>query len=195
MSLTQTQTTTSGNIPVFVNKLEVFTGGFSLVNTGLVAGDIIPAGTPVLCSETARTATVCKTAIAQANATNVATGYRVNKGHKFAVGDKFAIAVGGAAYAIASITTTQSAYDTITVGTTLGIAVTAGDVYFEATGEVDTACTLKNTPNGLLENDTLVATDEGCSVVIRGTVYLRRIPGLIASMKTALTGFLFSNSY
>jgi hypothetical protein len=195
MSLQQTKTTGSGSVPVFVNKLEVATGGFSLVNTGLTAGDIIPAGSPVKVSETARTATLSKTAIAQANATNSATDYRVVKGHKLAVGDYFARTEGSKAYAITAITTTETDYDTITIGTTLGAAATAGDVYFESSAEGASAAAVKNLPNALLENDSIVASDEGVSVVIRGTVYERRIPGLITAMKTALKGILFSQSY
>jgi hypothetical protein len=199
MSLALTRTYGASHIPVWqgIGKdIQLLQGGVALATTGLAADTIIPAGTPVVYDEVNRTATLLGTAVAQANAISTATSYLVLKGHTLKVGDYLATgAAGGKAYAITAIDTSNSAYDTITVGTTIG-AVTAGDLLYASTA---TGATSSAYPavNGLLYADTVVnasGTVEEISVVIRGTVYARRVP-YNASLATALANkIIYSQS-
>jgi len=50
----------SRQIPVFQKVLELARGGFTLDATGLTAGDIIPAGTPIAFDEATRKAKPAK---------------------------------------------------------------------------------------------------------------------------------------
>jgi hypothetical protein len=184
-----TRTVGTSGIPVWQGQgkdIQLVQGGFYLTATGLAADTLIPAGTPVVYDESARTATIMATGVAQATAASNATSYLVLKGHTFKVGDYLASgAAGGKAYAITAIdSTTSSVYDTFTVGTTIG-AVTAGDTLYasSATGATASAYVAAN---GLLYDDTLANTGETISVVIRGTVYARRVP--YSTQIAALTG-------
>ena len=170
----------SAEIPVWqglTKDIQLAQGGFLLDQTNIAVGQIIPAGTPLVFDEVARTAVVLSTAVAQANANGTATDYPVLKGHGFRVGDYLASgATGGKAYAITAIdTTTYSDKDIITVGTTIG-AVTAGSLLFKSTATGATASALPNI-NGCLYAEA-VGQFGGISVsaVIRGTAYAKRVP-------------------
>lgn len=167
----------TGSIPVFqgIGKdIQIAQGGFLLDTTGLTAGVIIPAGTPLVFDETNRTAVVMTTAVIQANAASNATTYRVNKGSRLKVGDNFALTAGAAAYPITTIDTTNADYDAITLGTTVG-AATAGQFVFASTATGASAAAFPAI-NGLLYNETVVDSGTSVSAVIRGTVYARRVP-------------------
>lgn len=198
MSIALTRTSGSNSIPVWqgIGKdIQLAQGGFALATTGLLADTVIPAGTPVVYDEVNRTATILGSGVAQANAISTATSYLVLKGHSLKVGDYLATgAAGGKAFAITAIDTTNSAYDTITVGTTIG-AVTAGDLLYASTATGATASAYPGV-NGLLYADTVVTstgTLEEISVVIRGTVYARRVP-YNATLATALPKIIYSQS-
>lgn len=199
MSLALTRTYGASQIPVWqgIGKdIQLLQGGVALATTGLPADTVIPAGTPVVYDEVNRTATILGTAVAQATAGGTATDYLVLKGHTLKVGDYLASgAAGGKAYAITAINTSNSAYDTVTVGTTIG-AVTAGDLLYASTATGATSSAYPSV-NGLLYADTLVnATGvvEEISVVIRGTVYARRVP-YNATLATALANkIIYSQS-
>lgn len=173
------------NIPVWQRDkaMKLVQGGFALVQTGFIDFDVIPRGTPGIYDEAARTFTAVRTGILFANATNTAVTYSVNKSLNnkqplFKVGDYLSAVIGGAAYAITAIdSTTYTDHDVVTVGTTLGVALTAGQSLFQSTATGATAATL-GAINGLLYEETLVEIGymQGVSVVIRGTVYARRIP-------------------
>lgn len=192
--LQPTRESSTGGIPVFQKVLETAQGGFSLVATGLTEGAIVKAGSVVAINEATRKATILKTATMQDAATNSATVYKVEKGHSIAVGDYLARAEGGAAYAVTDIDTSNADYDEITVGTTLGVAVSAGDGLFVSSATGASAAAIA-TGQGLLYEDTVVQTDAPVSVVIRGTVYARRIPGIIATQKAEMPNIIFSESY
>lgn len=170
--------TGSNGIPVWqgIGKdIQLAQGGFHLAATGLPAGTVIPAGTPVAFNEDTRQASIVGTAVAQANAGGTATDYPVLKGHTLKVGDNFASgAAGGKAYPITAINTSNADYDVITVGTTIG-AATAGDLFFASTATGATASAYAAV-NGLLYADTVADTGESISVVIKGTPYARRVP-------------------
>lgn len=198
MSLNVVKTTAGGSIPIFQKVDQLAQGGFALDVTGLVSGSVIKKGTPLYFDEATRKAVVVKTAIVQADATDSATAIRVIKGHSLAVADIVGAESDGAKDAITAITTTESAYDQITVGTTLGVALTAGDVIFQAAGTAaSSGAALKATPNGMLYEDVTVDSNVQLGAVIRGTVYKRRIPnGVHALVQAALEdNIIFSNSF
>lgn len=183
-------------VPVFQKVNETAQGGFRLDIAPLTAGDTIAAGTPISYDESTRIAKVVKTAVAAANATNTATDYQVKKGHNLKVGDYLALGVGSKAYAITAIDTSNAGYDVVTVGTTLGAAVTAGDVFFQSSATGASAAVVSGTARGLLYQDTVVETGADVAVVIDGTVYERRVPnGIPSAVKSALPKIFFSQSF
>lgn len=95
---------------------------------------------------------VCKTAVLAANAANDATTYTVKKGHNFKVGDVIMLKTKGKAYAISAIDTNGSdaTADDLTVGTTLGVAATAGDVVFQGASAVASNSAFKYQPAGII---------------------------------------------
>lgn len=195
MAIGISQEVSAYGIPVWQDTPENFQGGFKLVTTGLTANEILPAGTPMYVDESARTATPLKTAVAQANATNSATDIKVLKGHFLAVGDFLAKTVGSKAYAITAITTTETDYDTVSIGTTLGAAITAGDVLFVSSAEGASAAALNVTPNGLLYQSVKIESNTACAVAYKGAIYERRVTqGIPSAVKSVLYQILFSAS-
>ena len=193
-----TRTPTKSGIPVYqgtAKDIQLLQGGCLLNTTGLTAGNIIPAGTPVVYDEVTRVASILHNARAQANAGASAVNYPVEKGHSLAVGDYLAAgAVGGKAYPITAIDTSNASFDTITVGTTIG-AVTAGDLLFASTATGATASALPAI-NGLTYDEVIVSSNISLSVVIRGTVYARRVPWSAAiEALSGLKQFIYSKSY
>ncbi len=176
--------------------IQIAQGGFALVLTGLTPGSMLPAGTPLVIDEAARTATAVPVGTLQAAATGSPTQYRINKNSGFVVGSNFAFAgTGAAAYPITAIDTTNSGYDLITVGTTIGNgAVGAGVFASSATGATASAYTAGI--NALLYDDTLANVGESVSAVIRGTVYARRIASYSAGLAAlaGLKNIIFSQS-
>lgn len=197
MGLQPVKTTVAGGIPAFQKVLENAMGGFVLDHATLAVGDTVKAGQPVGYNEATRKATVVKVARVYENATNVATSIKVYKGSHFKVGDYAALTVGGAAYAITVIDTSNAAYDTWTVGTTLGVALTADtSILFQSSATGASAAAYSVTAKGLLYEDVTVSAGASVSVVIRGTVYERRVPYVPTAVKTALTSnIIYSQSY
>lgn len=196
------RTFSTGDIPVFQGTgkdIQLAQGGFKLDTTGLVAGAIIKAGTPMIYNESTRIAKALTTGIVVEDAAADATTYKVAKGSRFKVGDNFAAsAAGGKAYAITTIDTSNDNYDVITVGTTIG-AVANNTMVYASSATGATASSFGGV-NGLLYRDQVVADGESCSVVIRATVYARRVPysaGLEAALAAAApkTQFIYSQSY
>lgn len=116
---------------VFMHKIADIRGGVS-VNVTELGCDYLPEGT-VLSEPVSGVCHVVKRATLTADATNTDTSYKVAKGHPFVVGDVIMLAANAKAYAITAIDkTTNSGYDTITVGTTLGAAASIGDQLMQA---------------------------------------------------------------
>jgi len=115
-----------------------------------------------------------KTAELYEDEANDETGYKVLKGHEFKVGDVIMASVitGSAAIAITAITTTEDDYDTITVGTTLGLVMSDGDVLAQATATAASGNgVLKYTPAGITLNSVdLSKANKGAGIMVRGTV-------------------------
>lgn len=198
MSLSAAITRTYGTqgIPVWLapELLNILPGGFLLTNPLLPADTVIPAGQPVVYDEAARTAAIMGTAVAYASATNVAVTYQVKKGHTVKIGDYLATGAEGAkAYAITAIdTTTSTLYDILTVGTTLGVVVNAGDLFWISTA-TGAAASVMPLINGLLYDDTISGVQVGVSVVVAGTAYARRM-AYNATIATKLPRIIYSQS-
>ncbi|MBR8535394.1 hypothetical protein KDU71_07465 [Carboxylicivirga sediminis] len=132
------------------------TGGFTFDRSVLKDGvDMLEKGALFAADYANKTAKLVKTAKLHANATNAATDYQVGKNHQFKVGEYFAATKGGAAYAITAVDTSNAAYDVITLGTTLGVALTAADdvVFFESSAEGADVAAEKNVANTVLIHD------------------------------------------
>jgi hypothetical protein len=172
------RTLNSTNIPVWqggTDDISLVQGGFALVTTGLPVGSLLRAGTPLAYDETARTATILKGGFLYATAGATDTVYKLVKNSPFVVGDFIALgAIGGKAFAITAIDTTNAAYDNVTVGTTIG-AGNAGDAVWQSTATGATASALPAGLNGLLYEDTFTAVGISVSAVFRGTIYARRV--------------------
>lgn len=167
-----------GRIPV-LQRDKAFTlaqGGFVLDKTGLTNGDFFREGTPVIFSEANRTLKLVRTATVQANAASNAVNIRVAKGSPLNVNDNIMSAPGGAAYPITAIDTSNPAYDTVTISTTLGVGLTAGQTLYNSSATGATAGAFPAGINGLLYDDLIVqdGIQQTVSAIIRGIVYARR---------------------
>jgi len=185
----------AGGIPVFQNTPEIAQGGFTLDITGLTLGAVVPAGTVMGFDEATRKAAPLKVAKLQADATNVAVAYQVEKGSLVIVGDNLAAVVGGKAYPVTVIDKTNAAYDVLTVGTTLGVALTAGTGLFISSATGAAAAVYATAAKGLLYQETKVAVNEPVAIAIHATVYARRIPVVTPEIKALLPQISFSQSF
>lgn len=140
---------------------------------------------------------VNKTATLYANAAIDAVVYQVEKGHLFKVGDFLTTADVDdvKAYAITAIdTTTNTTHDVLTVGTTLGVALTAGVIMIQAVAEDSTggAFTQKYPINAFVGEYHSFLTEEistaniSVSEVIRADLYEARLPHPISTTQKAL---------
>jgi hypothetical protein len=182
--------TVKSGIVVFQDDVKVAQGGFLLDDAAFTTdGLVIPVGTPIGFDESTRIAKVCKVAVAQANATNSAVTYKVLKGHLLKVGSVINSGA-GSAQAITAIDTTNADYDVLTVGTTLGVAVAAGDAIFVADAGYTGV-------KGLLYEDATINSNGvvDVAVVLHGTVYARRIPPVPATIQAKLPLIIFSQSF
>lgn len=158
-------------VDAFVTKLEDIPGGGTVAVTELTQASV-EEGTPVGVDSNGLFHVV-KTAKVTDAATSSATEYKVAKGHNLKVGEFIALKTGGKAYAISAIDTSEADYDTITVGTTLGLAAAAGDVIFQAAAEsATTTSAFKYTPIGLTGTgfDVVSGNNHTSDIVVRGTV-------------------------
>lgn len=111
------------NLPkVFVHKVADIRGGVSVATADLNVdflheGRVVSAPVSGICH-------VVKFALVQTDAASSATKIKVYKGHDFKVSDVICAVENGAAYAITDIDTSNTSYDEITVGTTLGADLT-----------------------------------------------------------------------
>jgi len=192
---------------VFQSKnLEDVPGGLTLDedDNNFDAGVIVQKGELCIYSEATRLVVIDKLATVYEEAGASATAYKVNKGHCLSVGDVVSTgAVGDDAATITAIdTTTSDDYDTLTLSATI-TAVTAGDVLWLSSAVGATAGAFLGTPNGILKNDAdPTGGNVAVSVVTKGTVYERRLPGIYgghsvpAAKKTAMSDrILFSQSF
>lgn len=195
MGLGLKRTAGTGSIPVFQGygkDISLAQGGFGLDITGLIVGSVLPAGTPLSFDESTRLAKplVSSKIAVLAGATDLV--YKVAKGSQFKVGDNLAASKGGKAYPITAVDKSNAAFDSLTVGTTLG-ALSAGDFVFASTATGATASAYPAL-GGLLYSDAVVDSGETVSAAIKATVYARRVP-YSADIAAALPHIIYSQSY
>lgn len=194
--LNVTKTTVNRGVPLFQSMFETAKGGFTLDKTGIDPTlKLLPGGTLLSYDEATRKAMVVKGATLNAPAGATDTAYQVKKGHILKVGDILGATLKSKAYTITAINTTDPAFDTVTLNTTLGAALPAGTSLFQAKTEGATVAAFVATPKGLLYEDTVLEGNVDVAVVVRGTVYARRIPGVAADAQTAMPNLIFSQSY
>lgn len=183
--------------PLFITVLEVDYGGFHLDTTNLVPGSILPGGTVMGFDEATRIARPLLSAQIHANAAADATTYQVKKNHNLYQGAKVTLEEGGKSYTITGINKTNPDYDVITVGTSLG-AATAGDALMESSASGATAGALVIEPKGLSYEDYEVPSVDTevqqVSMVIKGTVFHRRIPRVSPDVQALLPHIVFSEA-
>lgn len=192
------QTSVNSGVPIWQTgkSPETAQGGFTLDPGNYSDGDVIPAGSPMGFDETTRKASKVVIAVLTAAAGTTDTTYKVAKGAGLIIGTKLGASVGGTAYAVTAIDTSNADYDSVTLGTTLGVALAAGTALFESSATGATAAVLATTPKGLLYSDVTVGGNADVAIVLRGTVYANRIGAIPADVKKALPAtILFSQSY
>jgi hypothetical protein len=207
MGLQITQTPAGpGGMEVFQSKnLEDVPGGVTLdADNNWETDQNCQKGELVKYDEATRLALVAKLCVVET--TTAGTAIKVEKGHCFAVGDFISTgADGGEAYDITAINQSNAAYDTLTVSTAIG-SLTAGDTLWLSTGTGGATAGVALVPNGVLKFDVKPSANDAISVVTRGTVYERRLPGIYglpnscagvpSQHKTGLTDrILFSQSF
>lgn len=180
--------------PVFQGygkDIQLDQGGFGLDITDLTVGDYLFKGNPMIVNEATRLAKPLLLAVIFENAGGSATAYKVKKGHTLKVGKYFAAIPGGAAYAITVINTTDPAFDTVTVGTTIG-ALNAGDLVFASSATGASAASFGGV-NRLLYDDVKIEAGKTVSTARKATVYARRVP-YSAGLEAALPNIFYSQS-
>lgn len=187
-----TQTTETRGVNAFTRKIEVEPGGRCIDEADFVQTEL-KAGTPVGVDANGL-AHIIKVAVLQATAADNATAYRVLKGHNFLVGDHIMAEEGAKAQTITAIITTETAYDTLTVGTSIGTEVAAGaNLYGALAASQSTGSAIKYAPLGLVgEDSTLVASANNLiSVVVRGSAIEASIPPIGTLVKAKLPHIRF----
>lgn len=134
---TITRKSDSRVLRAFVHKLADIPNGVTVATTELVNGGILPEGAIVGKDNSTGVYHLIKTAVLAANAANDATTYTVKKGHHFKVGDFISAGIGKKAYAITAIATNSgdATCDDLSVGTTLGVAISAGEAIVQAAAQ------------------------------------------------------------
>jgi len=192
-----------GGMEVFQSKnLEDVPGGLTLdqTNNNFETDQNCQKGELVLYNEATRLAIVAK--LATVHLGTSAASIQIKKGHCFAVGDFVSTgADGGEAYDITAINQTNADYDTITVSTAIG-TLTTNAVLWLSSGSGGATAGVAVVPNGVLKFDVKPSANDAVSVVVRGTVYERRLPGVYGGYgvpsqhKVGLTSrILFSQSF
>ncbi len=179
-------------IPIWQSKnTQVAQGGYLLHDSAFgTAGTVIPAGIPIGFDDTTRKAKVGKFAVMQASATASATDYKVIKGHRLKVGMALTCGTASGSQNITEINTTHQDYDVVKLSATLGVAFSVGDaLYVNDEGYTQ----LK----GLLYEDVVIDSNgvADIAVVLRGTVYARRIVPVPEAIQAKLPLIIFSQSY
>lgn len=177
----------------FQTKLETIPGGRTVAIADVVE-DILYAGTPIGVDSN-KLGHIVKCAKMYETASNSATAYKVLKGHNFAVGDHICAEEGAKAQTITSITTTETDYDTLNVGTSIGTEVAEGAyLYQSASASQSTGSDLKYDPEGLIGEDIDMTSGDNhlVSVVVRGTAIKDNIPpiGSVITAKLPLIRFV-----
>jgi len=187
MSLTIKRKKDNRVVKCVLHRVADIPGGVT-VSVANLGGSALFEGTPLAVGENGLFVVV-KTAQIVTAATETATTYEVAKGHHFKVGDRFATdACNG--QLITAIDKTDPAKDVITVGTTLGAAITAGTCAFESKG-ADKA--LKNTPVAIAGSNYDVESGDNLFVDawVIGVVRKSNAPVVNDAILTALKNIVY----
>lgn len=148
-------------IKAILHRLADVPGGVT-VKVAELGGAVLKEATPLAYASDGMYH-VCKTALIVSDAADNATTYDVAKGHHFKIGDKFGTDTANGQAITAIDKSTNADKDVITVGTSLGVAITAASktVAFETnTG----AKTPKYAPTAITGSSYDVATSENLFV-------------------------------
>lgn len=174
-----TQSTEYQNPLVIIKEIEDLVGGGVIAKTPLASTDELKQGA-IVAVDSNKLLQVFKTAEIHENETNTETEYKVKKTHEFKVGDFITDSgLDGAAEAITVIDATHDDYDVLTVGTTLGHALTAGECLVQATAQAaaGSAALKYATPEGITKNAADLSKDnQVTAVLVRGTVNESNLP-------------------
>ena len=168
--------------------------GVTVNSTELVAGSVLKEGSALAKDASTGLYHVCKTALVVENVSNSDTDIEVAKGSQFKVGEYVMAKAGAKAYAISEIDKSNAAYDKITVGTTLGIAISKGEsIQQAAAGSSSTTSALKYVPTALTGDsyDVDGLSNVAVVAVTIGQFKESIIPPVSADMKKTLTGIVF----
>ena len=173
------------DIPLAWRKMLADIPNGGSVKVADIRGDVLYDGTPVYKGSDNLWHPIY-TAVMQAAANSSAVKYKVLKGHSLKVGDY--LYNGSTGYAITAIDTTETAYDEVTVGTTLGAAA-VGAVLVAGVSSGATP-----NPQGLVIGHHVVESgmnlETGIGVI--GTVMSGFVKTTMSStQKAALTGIVF----
>jgi len=124
MSLKITRAADNRVIKAILHRVADVPGGVTVSVADLGGAGLFEA-TPIGYSASDGMFHVCKTALIVTDATNVATTYDIAKGSHFKVGDGFATEGANGQLITAIDKTTNADKDVVTVGTTLGVVITA----------------------------------------------------------------------
>jgi len=125
-----------------------------------------------------------------------AADLKVEKGHFFKVGEYVGAVVDGDATEISAIDDSNEDYDLLKLDGDLGVAVSAGDAVFQSSAKGGSAAALNVTPKGLLFDNVKIEDNVSCAVVLRGTVYKKRVAnGIPDDVVDVLPLIVFSESY
>ena len=156
---------------------------------------VLPAATPVGKDSSTGLYHVVKVAVLAADATNSATTYTVKKGHNLKVGDIIMAATSAKAYAITRIATNLSdeTCDDLTVGTTLGVALTAGAFLMQAASAGASGSAFKYVPVGMTTEPYDVEAGDNLlvNVALSGTVFAECATMVPAAVKALIPNIIF----
>ena len=183
---------------VFEGHPYALVGGYNFDLTTLPTyPNVLPAGTPVYCDEEARTITP-HYAFEVAEAVSSSKSFKVVKneqGSRIKVGMVVMLApstIDGVAqsYKVTAVDSSESGYDTVTVGSQ--VVFSAGDILVEAAGTAAASdAKVKVVPNALLDRD--IVKDANAKLVNATGIWSNdrpvlenRIPPIAPVIKTAL---------
>jgi hypothetical protein len=158
------------------------------VSVADLGGDALFEGTPIGVGSNGLYK-VCKTAQIITAAAADATTYEVAKGHHFKVGERFATDNANGQL-ITAIDKTNPGKDVITVGTTLGAAITAGSAAFQSSGANKTLIVSPVAFTGSNE-DVEAGSNLFVSAWVIGVIGKSNAPIVNDAIKTALKGVIY----
>ena len=179
-------------IRAFTHKLADIPNGVNVATADFVQTHV-QEGTPVG-KDSNGLFHIVKTAVLAADASNSATTLTVKKGHNFKVGDNVFAVKGGKCYAITGIATNSgdATLDDITIGTTLGVALSTGAVIMQGNTTGASAGAFKYAPIALLGEsyDVEALQNRPANAVTIGQMRAANAPTLGSVIEAELKGIV-----